>query len=71
MNQAEPWFSIVRRKRLRITDFASKEELAERLMALIRPWNEIALPFNGTSKSVAKVMAKCRIEEMQPMATAA
>ncbi len=71
MNQVEQWFSIARRKRLRIADFASKEQLAERLMAFIREWNEIAHPFNWTSKSVAKVMAKCPIEEMQPVATAA
>lgn len=71
MNQVEQWFSIARRKRLRIADFASKEQLAERLMALIREWNEIAHPFNWSSKSVAKVMAKCQVEEMPPVATAA
>jgi transposase len=71
MNQVEQWLSILRRKRLRIADFASKEALAERLMAFIREWNEIAHPFHWTSKSVAKVMAKCRIEETEPAATAA
>ena len=71
MNQVEQWFSIARRKRLRIADFASKEQLAERLMAFISEWNEIAHPFNWTSKSVAKVMAKCQIEDVKPMATAA
>ena len=71
MNQVEQWFSIARRKRLRIVDFASKEQLAERLMAFIREWNEIAHPFNWTSKSVAKVMAKCQIEDVSPVATAA
>ena len=71
MNQVEQWFSIARRKRLRIADFASKEQLAERLMAFIREWNEIAHPFNWTSKSVAKVTAKCQTEEVQPVATAA
>lgn len=71
MNQGEPWFGIARRKRLRIADFASKEELAERLMAFIREWNEIAHPFNWTSKSVARVMAKCQIEDAKPLATAA
>ena len=63
----EPSGAVVRdrcrRKRLRIADFAGKERLAERLMAFIREWNEIAHPFNWTSKSVAKVMAKCRIED--------
>jgi transposase len=71
MNQVEQWFSILRRKRLRIADFASKEQLAERLKAFISQWNEIAHPFNWTSKSVAKVMAKCQIEDVPPVATAA
>jgi hypothetical protein len=71
MNQVEQWFSIARRKRPRIADFASKEELAERLTAFVRGWNEIAHPFNRASKSVAKVMAKCQAEEMRPFATAA
>jgi hypothetical protein len=71
MNQVEQWFGIARRKRLRIVDFASKEHLAERLMAFISEWNEIAHPFNWTSKSVAKVMAKCQIEDAMPVAIAA
>jgi transposase len=71
MNQVEQWFGIVRRKRLRIVDFNSKEHLAERLMAFISEWNEIAHPFNWTSKSVAKVMAKCQIEDAVPAAIAA
>ena len=74
MNQVEQWLSILRRKRLRIADFASKEELAERLMAFNGEWNEIAHPFNWTSKSVAKVMAKClpavvALKAMVPQAT--
>jgi transposase len=71
MNQVEQWFGIVRRKRLRIVDFPSKEHLAERLKAFVSEWNEIAHPFNWTSKSVAKVMAKCQIEEAKPVALAA
>jgi transposase len=71
MNQVEQWLGILRRKRLRIADFPSKEHLAERLMAFIREWNEIAHPFNWTSKSVAKVMAKCQVEETEPAAKAA
>jgi hypothetical protein len=71
MNQVEQWFSIARRKRLRIADFASREQLAERLIAFISECNEIAHPFNSTSKSVAKVMAKCQIEDVNPVATAA
>jgi transposase len=71
MNQVEQWFGIARRKRLRIADFPSKEHLAARLMAFINEWNEIAHPFNWTSKSVAKVMAKCQIEDGNPVAMAA
>ena len=71
MNQVEQWFGIVRRKRLRIVDFPSKEHLAERLKAFISEWNEIAHPFNWTSKSVAKVMAKCQIEDAKSLTAAA
>jgi DDE superfamily endonuclease len=70
-NQVEQWFGIARRQRLRIADFASKEHLAARLMAFIDEWNQIAHPFNWTSKSVAKVMAKCQVEETEPAAKAA
>jgi transposase len=71
MNQVEQWFGILKRKRLRIADFPSKAHLAERLMAFISEWNEVAHPFNWTSKSVAKVMAKCQIEDAKPVAEAA
>ena len=52
-------------------DFADKDRLAERLMTFIREWNEIAHPFHWTSKSVAKVMAKCQVEDAKPLAEAA
>ena len=71
MNQVEQWFGILKRKRLRIADFPDKAKLAERLMAFISDWNEIAHPFKWTSKSVAKVMAKCQIEDAKPLAVAA
>ena len=71
MNQVDQWFGMLKRKRLRIADFASKEHLAERLMEFIREWNETAQPFNWTSKSVAKVMAKCQTEAAKPLAAAA
>ena len=71
MNQVEKWFSILRRKRLRIVDFPSEEKLAERLMAFIDEWNEIADPFNWTTKSVEKMMAKCQSEDSRPLAAAA
>jgi DDE superfamily endonuclease len=71
MNQVEQWFGILRRKRLRIADFPSKDALAERLLAFIREWNESAHPFNWTSRSVAKVMAKCQIEDTNRLTEAA
>src|SRR3954453_22501155 len=58
MNQVEQWFSILQRKRLRIADFADKAALAERLQAFIAEWNQVAHPFQWSTKSVAKVMAK-------------
>jgi transposase len=59
MNQVEQWFSILQRKRLQIADFADKKHLAERLMTFVAEWNEHAHPFRWSTKSVAKVMAKC------------
>ena len=61
MNQVEQWFSILQRKRLRIADFADKAALAERLQAYIAEGNQVAHPLNWTTKSVAKVMAKCQL----------
>ena len=57
MNQVEPWFSILQRKRLRLADFADKADLAAKILAFIAQHNEHAHPFNWTTKSVAKVMA--------------
>jgi transposase len=60
MNQVEQWFSILQRKRLKIANFEDKQALAERLQVFIHEWNTTyAHPFNWTTKSVAKVMAKC------------
>jgi hypothetical protein len=59
MNQVEQWFSILQRQRLGIADFAHKKPLAQRLMAFVAEWNEHAHPFQWSTKSVAKVMAKC------------
>ena len=61
MNQVEQWFGILQRKRLRIADFADKTALAERLMAYVQHWNAHAHPFNWSTRSVAKVMAKCEL----------
>lgn len=67
MNQVEQWFSILQRKRLQIADCADKKHLAERLLAFVAEWNAHAHPFQWSTKSVAKVMAKCE----NPVAKAA
>jgi transposase len=67
MNQVEQWFSILQRKRLQIADCADQQPLAERLLAFVAEWNEHAHPFQWSTKSVAKVMARCE----SPMAKAA
>jgi transposase len=66
MNQVEQWFSILQRKRLRIADFPNKAALAERLQAFITQWNQSAHPFNWSTKSVARIMAKCQRTEISP-----
>jgi transposase len=58
MNQVEPWFSILPRKRLRLADFTSKDHLRAKLEPFICEWNQQAHPFNWSTKSVAKVMAE-------------
>ena len=67
MNQVEQGCSILQRKRLPIADVADKKHLAERLMAFVAEWNAHAHPFRWSTKSVAKVMAKCE----SPVAKAA
>jgi transposase len=57
MNQVEQWFSILQRKRFRIIDFVSKDDLRIKLYKFIEEWNQNAHPFNWTKKSVTKVMA--------------
>jgi len=59
MKQSEQWFSILQRKRLKISDFSDRDQLAERLMAYISEWNAHAHPFNWSTKSEASVMAQC------------
>ena len=58
MNQVEQWFSILQRKRLCLADFASKTDLQQKIEAFIADYNTRAHPFNWSSKSVAKIMAK-------------
>ncbi len=68
MNQVEQWFSILQRKRLRILDFPDLDHLAERLMAFVLEWNQNAHPFNWSTKSAAKVMAKCEAHTQEALA---
>ena len=58
LNQVEQWFSILQRKRFRVVNFASLEDLAERLEAFIREWNEKAHSFKWTSESGAKLIER-------------
>jgi len=57
LNQVEQWFSILQRKRFRISDFKDKAELAVKIAQFIAEWNAHAHPFNWSTKSVAKIMA--------------
>ena len=66
MNQVEQWFSILRRKRLKVVDFADKTDLAAKLATFIREWNERAHAFNWTTKSFETILAKC--EQALPIA---
>jgi len=62
MNQIEQWFSILERKRLRIADFASTDDLCDKIMQFIDQWDKHAHPFNWTSKSVAKVLSDAPVD---------
>jgi hypothetical protein len=57
MNKVEQWFSILQRKRFKIADFASIEDLRDKIYLFIDQWNHRAHAFQWTTKSVAKVMA--------------
>ena len=56
MNQVEQWFSILQRKRLRAPNFADLTDLEAKILAFIDEWNEIAHPFNWTTKSFEKAL---------------
>jgi len=56
MNQVEQWFSILQRKRLRAPNFADLADLEAKILAFITEWNEIAHPFNWTTKSFDKIL---------------
>jgi hypothetical protein len=56
MNQVEQWFSILQRQRLRAPDFADLADLEGKILAFIAERNEIAHPFNWTTKSFDKML---------------
>ena len=58
MNQVEQWFSILQRKRLRVSNFDGLEDLERKILGFIDEWNQEASPFNSTQKSFAKTLAK-------------
>jgi len=68
LNQAELFFSIVQRKALTPNDFASLDELGERLLAFGRHYRQIARPFEWTftRQDLDRVLA--RITDREPPA---
>lgn len=66
MNQVEQWFSILQRKALRCLDFDSTLALDRHLHGFFARWNSNAHPFNWSTGSVAKVLAKCDAAEAIP-----
>jgi DDE superfamily endonuclease len=57
MNHVEQWCSILPRKRLRMVDVASQDQLCAKLDQCIREWHHHAHPFNWSTRSVPKIMA--------------
>ncbi len=55
MNQVEQWFGILKRKRLSITHFESKDDLKEKLYSFIEQWNETAHAFKWNEKTKLKL----------------
>jgi len=55
MNQVEQWFGILKRKRLTIAHFQSKDDLREKLHLFIDQWNEQAHAFKWTEKTRVKL----------------
>jgi hypothetical protein len=58
MNPVEPWFGILRRKRLRSPNFADLAVLQRAIHQFIAEWNVIAHPFRWTARSFDKILAK-------------
>lgn len=58
MNQIEQWFSILQRKRMSASNFASLTALKGRILAFIEEWNQMAHPFGWTRSSFDKILSK-------------
>jgi transposase len=71
MNQVEQWFSIIQRKRLRVADFDSLQDLEQSILDFIAEWNEEAHPFAWKRTSFDKVLAKSAPIKVEPLAKAA
>ena len=54
INQVEQWFSMLQRKRFRIVDFASKNDLRGKIYLFIEEWNQQAHPFKLRKKLKVK-----------------
>jgi transposase len=57
LNQIETWFSILTRQAIRRGSFRSMKELAARIDAFTRSWNEGSTPFVWV-KSADEILAK-------------
>jgi DDE superfamily endonuclease len=66
MNQVEPWFGIVQRKRLRHATCRDLAELAATLAQFIAQWKATAHPFRWTPQSFDQILA--RVEAALPEA---
>jgi len=55
MNQVEQWFGILKRKRLTISNFESKDDLRDKLYLFISQWNENAHSFKWNDKTRMKL----------------
>lgn len=58
VNQIEQWFSILQRKRLKISDFESLDDLEDKIIQFINELNENPHPFNWSKKSFKKIYEK-------------
>ena len=70
LNQVEIYFSVVQRKVLTPNDFATLEELAERLLAFQAHYERVAVPFDWrfTRQDLAALMARLAGAEAPRMA---